>query len=298
MCVRVRLGGFRELVGLGRRGNRRRGVVVGVHEREQVAVAVHGALEDGARALLVARDVVGAARHEEHRGADAGESGGIPVAHLHAPRANRDGRLDARIARLLVGGRAGGALEQQRVGRGVREGRGFGTITAAHDVHHAVAAHRVAEDGRARDIHASGEHAARSGGREPRHFVHDEELIEGAVVERAGEGLLRVVGAVGVVDRHGHVALGREVLAEMAHEEPVPGIAVRDHHERKRRRAAERRRVAHRAAAQRGRGDAVAQHRAVFTAAAVGAGAGRGRVPRPPASAAGRSAPWGRRLSC
>jgi hypothetical protein len=47
------------------------GVVVRVDEGQQVAVGPHRPLEDGARALLVPRHIVGAAGHEQHRRADA-----------------------------------------------------------------------------------------------------------------------------------------------------------------------------------------------------------------------------------
>ena len=164
-----------------------------------------------------------------------GQALGVPEAGLHAPRPDGDRRLDARVDRSAryaglaaprsAAGRFGGAAGKRR--------RGL-AIAAADGVDHAVAAHRVAEDGGARGVDEAGQHAARPGGAEAGHLVQHEQLIEGPVVERAGERLLVVVGAVGVIDRDHDVALAGQVLAEVAHEEPVARIAVRDDDERQR----------------------------------------------------------------
>ena len=51
---------------------------------------------------------------------------------------------------------------------------------------------------------------------QPIDLVQHEQLIERAVVERAAERLLIVVGAVLVIDRDRDEALAREVLADVA----------------------------------------------------------------------------------
>ena len=81
-------------------------------------------------------------------------------------------------------------------------------------------------------IDEAGEEAARSRLAEAIDLVQHEQLIERPVVERAAERLLVVVGAVLVIDRDGDEALAREVLAEVAHQEAIAWIAVRDDDER------------------------------------------------------------------
>ena len=115
-------------------------------------------------------------------------------------------------------------------------------------------------------IDEAGEEAARTGRAEARDLVQHEQLIERAVVERAGERLLVVVGAVGVIDRHRDEALARQVLAEVAHQIAVAGIAVRDDHERERPAGGQRRGVAHGPAVERGGHAGVARDRAVLAA--------------------------------
>ena len=87
-------------------------------------------------------------------------------------------------------------------GGAVVERRARGAVAAADHVDDAVAAHRVADDAGARRIDEAGEKAARARLAEAIDLVQHEQLIERAVVERAAERLLIVVGAVLVIDRH------------------------------------------------------------------------------------------------
>ena len=278
----VREGGRLALLGgdvdLRRRGNRRRSVVVGVDERQQVAIGVHRALIDRLRPLLVPRDVVHAPGDEHDGSRDPLQPVGVPEPALHPPRRDRDRRLDARIHGLAVVGIRRAALRQQPVRRRAGDSLARLAVAAADDVDDAVAAHRVADDAGAGGVEASGEKAAGARLAEARHLVQHEQLIECAVVERAGERLLIVVGAFPVIDRHGDEALAREVLGEMAHQVAIAGIAVRDDHERKRRLGRQRRGVADRLAVQR-RGDrGIARNRAVIAARLLPGGQRR-RIP-------------------
>ena len=228
--VRERIGAIRALarIHLRRRWNRRRGVVIGVDERQQIPIGMHRALVDRARALLVSRGLVVAAGDEHHRRVDAFQSLRIPIAALHAPRPDCDRRLDAWIARLLILGIRGTALRQHLVRRRLPGRRARGGVAAADHVDNAVAAHRVADDAGARRVDETGEEAARSRLAEAIDLVQHEQLIERAVVERAAERLLIVVGAVLVIDRDGDEALARQVLAHVRHQKAIAGIAVRN----------------------------------------------------------------------
>ena len=102
---------------LARRGDGGRRVVARVLEGEQVTFSVHGAFEDGARALLVTRHVIGAAGHEHDGRLDARQPVLVPEARRHPPRRDRDRRLDPGIQARLVGVRARLPFRQEPVGR-------------------------------------------------------------------------------------------------------------------------------------------------------------------------------------
>ena len=108
--------------------------------------------------------------------------------------------------------------------------------------------------------------------------LQHEQLIERSVVERAGERLLIVVGAVGVIDRDGDVALAGQILGQVAEQEAVAGIPVGDDHQWKRRGAADRRGVANGPTVKRGLDRRIARDDAI-RAAARRAGCQRRRVP-------------------
>ncbi len=81
-----------------------------------------------------------------------------------------------------------------------------------------------------------------------------------------------------MIDRHHDEALAREVLAQVAHEESVPRIAMRHDDQWKRRLSGDRRRVAHRLAVQR-RGDRrLARHGSILAAGLLTCGEA-GRIP-------------------
>ena len=107
------------------------------------------------------------------------------------------------------------------------------------------------------------------------HLVQHEQLIEGAVVERARKRFLIVVGAVLVIDGHGDESFAREILREVAHEESIAGIAVRNDDERKASHG-HRSRVAHRLPVERRADRRVARDCAIIAAGLLSCEEGRG----------------------
>jgi hypothetical protein len=93
--------------------------------------------------------------------------------------------------------------------------------------------------------------------------VDREQLVERTVEQRAAERRLIGVGTVGVVDARHHVALARQVLAEVREQEAVAGIAVREDHQREGSSGGRRRGVTPGAAVQRGGGAGVAREHPV-----------------------------------
>ena len=89
---------------------------------------------------------------------------------------------------------------------------------AARRDHRAVAAHRVAEQGGVVRVDQPRQVRGPVGG-DPRHLVEHEELVERPVHQRRGEGGLGAVGGIGVVDGGDDVALGRDVLGQVGHQE-------------------------------------------------------------------------------
>ncbi len=160
------------------------------------------------------------------------EALGIPETALHAPRTDRDRRLDSRVSRLLISRARGATLGKQQVRRRILARGARRAVAAADHVDHAVAAHRIADDAGAAGVHHRRQEAAGTQSIQALDGIQDEQLIERPVVERAAKRLLIIVGAVLVIDRHRHEALAREVLADVTHQEAVAGIPVRNDHER------------------------------------------------------------------
>ena len=207
------------------------GVVAGLLEGQQVALRVDRALEDSASAVLVARDVVFAAGHEQNGRLDTRQPLGVPEARRHAPRGDRHGGPDPRVEARLERLGACLPLGQETVRRREAKLRAGLGEAAADDVDQSIPTHRVPDDPGARRVDQAAQEAlARR--RAPIHLVHDEQLVEGPVVQRARERRLIGVGAVGVVDGDDDVALARQVLAEVGDQEAVAGVPVRQDHER------------------------------------------------------------------
>ena len=139
-----------------------------------------------------------------------------------------------------------------------------GTETTAYGVDHAITTHGITDQsGRVRIDHTV-ERAARVVGIEPGYFIEHKQLVQRPVQKRTGNRCLVAVGAVGMVDRHHHITLARQVLAQMAEQEAVARITVRNDKQRVWASRRVGRGVAHRHAIQRDLGLAVACDGAVL----------------------------------
>lgn len=230
-------------------------------------VGAGGAVEN-ATDRVIDRRVVHAARHQHQRLAEPGQPLGVPEPCVVAPRPDGNDRLDAVVDQRLVALGPRQMRRQQPVRRAPavfrRRLRDPGT---AKD-HRPIAAHGIADHANRITINDRAQRPVQR-----RHAVDDELLVNGPVQQGRPERALVGIGAVGVVDRHGDIALGRQVLAQMAHQEPVAGIAVADHDQGKQR-ILHRCRIARRAPRQRRLPFAVAQGGDIFAPGAVPAAAG------------------------
>ena len=145
---------------------------------------------------------------------------------------------------------------------------------AARGDHRAVSAHGIADEPGIRGV---GDPIQEACGilRQTIHLVQDEDLVEGPVDQRGAELRLVVVGGIGVVDGGNHITLRGKVFRQVAEEESVSRIAVRNDDQRPGAcLGLLRRRIAYRASLQRNLRDAVAQEDA-FIGAADGVALGR-----------------------
>ena len=60
------------------------------------------------------------------------------------------------------------------------------------------------------------------------HLIQNEQLIERPVIQRAGKGLLIVIGAVPMIDRGNDVTLAGKVFPEVTQQVPITGVTVGD----------------------------------------------------------------------
>ena len=219
------------------------------------------------------------------------EAFGVPHPDLHAPRPDRDDRLHARVVQCTVRRVAGGPFAEQPIGRRAPHRQARLAVAAADRVDHAVTAHRIADESGAGGVDASAQEAAGVGCGETRHFVEDEHLVERPVVQRARERLLVVVRAVGVIDGHDDEAFAGEILAEVAHQVTIAGIAVRQDHQRERPARGREGRITHGLPLQRHRDRRVSGDGVVGAARRL-AWRERRRIPDLEHEPAGRTAPW------
>ena len=220
-------------------------------------VGAGGAVENPAD-RVIDRRVVHAARHQHQRLAEPGQPLGIPEPRVVAPRPDGDDRLDAVVHQRLVALRPRQMRRQQPVRRAPAVFRRRLRHTGPAKDHRPIAAHGIADHPHGIAINDRPKRPVQR-----RHAVDHKPLVDGPVQQRRPERALVGIGAVGVVDRHGDIALGRQVFAQMAHQEPVAGIAVADHDQRKQR-VLGRGRIARRAPRQRRLPVAVAQGGDVF----------------------------------
>ena len=254
------------------------GVVVCVFEGQQETRRIDAGFEDVAHAGRITRDVVDAAGDEEHRRLDPGQAGRVPESGIPAPRRDGHRSLDAFVHRSGMGRIAGLAHGECTVGRAPGQRDAGGREAAADGIDNAVAAHRVTDQPGGVGVDHALERTGRVVGIQPGHFIEHKQLVQRAVQQRAAKCRLVAVGAVGVVDRHHHIALARQVLAQMAEQVTVARITVRNDQQRVGAAGGIRWRVAHGPAVQRDFTLAVACNGPVL----AGAGLARhdfGRVP-------------------
>ena len=147
---------------------------------------------------------------------------GVPESGRHAPRRDRDRGLDPPIHALEVVGVRLATLGEHPVRRRSLERLTRPAVPGADDIHDAVAPHRISDDAGALGVHQSGEKAAWRVA-QARDFGDGEELVERAVVERAREALLVVIGAVLVIDRDDDEAFAGEVFTGWLRRYRLPG---------------------------------------------------------------------------